>query len=96
MTSPKLYEASISHNLTLELLPDFANQTLKAKAYNDFKAYEFSAELINYTPSPPPPPPPPPPGDDNTLIIIVIVLCSIVVVFFVFYIISVLKKKKTN
>jgi hypothetical protein len=40
---PRMIEASISHNLTIQLAPTFANQTLKVKAYNDFNTFEFSA-----------------------------------------------------
>lgn len=61
---PRLIEASIAHNLTLDISQGFANQTLKIKAFNDFSAFDFEAQLLDVEPNPPPPPPPPP-EDDN-------------------------------
>ena len=82
-TSKNMFELSLSRNLTAELKPDFADQTLTFIPFSDFAVKSFSLPLVNHEED-----------DEKMLAIIIIILAGLITVGFAIYICMLIKNKK--
>lgn len=84
--SNRIWETSISRNITFEFKGDAPAQTVKVKAYSDFDQYTFDIDVI----------PPKPDKLTETWRIILIVLGSVAVSALIAYIIFICYKKNKS